>query len=670
MPTKKQKQPKKKETTEESVHEFVTKDITEENKKVKKPKKKQTKKKESKKTEEAPVAAEPETTIEFLDENDKPIEIDQKKIDEQLTEIYENKDGSMPDMSSIQKTHRSRLLRAFTTLLFACLFLGAIAWAGFFIIQPQSSFSQDDVIVSISGEENVDIGEEVRYRIRYRNAQNVPLAQAVLQVRYPEGFVFKESSAEPSKESNDEWALGTLEGHDSGFIDVFGTMYGDVGKRQSFRVFLNYLPANFSSEFQKVASVTTEMKPAPVTVSLDGPKDVAFGAEASYTVQVQQQAGAALQHLAIEIEAPVFRKTDSEPASDQFREDRWTLDADKAEQEVTITGAFNGDFEGDASSIGVRVVGWKDEERKGDGYIFATSSIDVAILRTELSAQLVMNGASGDFDVQPGERLNSSIVVKNVGQSDFEDMQVRLVFETPSADKKSMLYWKDIQDAADGDIVGEQINNDRRRGQITWTKRHVKDLATLSQGDSAVIDVSIPIKNAEQAELEKFAAGDITAYVEIRYDVGDEQKTQSTSPIAMTINSDLAFEIRDEVRSDAQERDVHIINWVLTNQFHGLENLIVTADVYGDITWDESLLSVPAGDVVYDAEKQKITWTIPMMPTEIDTLALQFGLLMNQKNPSQTQLTSKAQLKATDTITKKEIVKIGDEILLGETAGE
>lgn len=665
MPAKKTPKKKAKPAEEAAIHEFVKKDIGDPPKKVVK-KKKAVKKKTTPKKQKSAEAAlpEPTTSIEFYDENDQPIAVDQKKIDKQLTEIYENQDGSMPDMTTIEKKHRGRLVRAFFTLLFACAFLGGVAWLGFFVIQPQSGFSEEDVIVSISGEEHIHIGQQVRYRIRYRNAQSTSLAQAVLQVRYPEGFVFEESSVEPTNGKNDEWSLGTIKGQDSGFIDVFGTMYGDLGKRQSFRVFLNYLPANFSSEFQKVAHVTTEIESTPVKVSVTGPEDVAYGAETTYEVTVSKDGDIAVATLALELEHGAFRKTDSEPASDQFEETRWTLGSFEEETKVSITGAFNGEGEYDRAPLAVRVIGWKDESGREDPFVLATTSLDVAVLRTELSAQLVMNGSSADFDVQPGERLNTSIAIKNVGQSTFENMRVRLVFETPSAKNKSMLYWQDIDDPADGNIVGEQVNKDRRRGLVTWDKTHVTALRSLSPGDSALIDMSIPIKTMDQADLTAFASGAITAFLEVRYDVDDKQESLSTTPLTMTVNSDLAFEVRDDVREDAQGRDVHIINYVLTNQFHGLENVELTADVYGDVTWDESLLQVPAGDLTWDADAKKITWKIPLLPAEVDTVSLQFGLLMNSDNPTQTRLTSKPQLVATDSVTGRQLVKIGNEIVL------
>ena len=78
-----------------------------------------------------------------------------KRVNEQLAEIYENTDGSMPDMKHFALRPRRRLLSAAATLIGACLFLGVAAWVGFFVFQPQSGFSEDQLALSIAGDQAV-----------------------------------------------------------------------------------------------------------------------------------------------------------------------------------------------------------------------------------------------------------------------------------------------------------------------------------------------------------------------------------------------------------------------------------------------------------------------------------------------------------------------------------
>jgi len=88
------------------------------------------------------------------------------------------------------------------------------------------------------------------------------------------------------------------------------------------------------------------------------------------------------------------------------------------------------------------------------------------------------------------------------------------------------------------------------------------------------------------------------------------------------------------------------------------------ADIY-NIDWlPETAQVVPAGKFEWDKENTEVVWKIETMPTSVDVLALQFGLVLKNKNPSQTNLTSKVKITAEDTVTGQQIILSGDEVLL------
>lgn len=654
MPLKKKKQASKKETNkdfETESHDFVKKDLElEEEEENIKPKKAKTIKKE----------------LERVQSEKERLAKEEIKIKKELQDIYQNDDGSMPDMSDFKKRKKNRLLSAFFFLLFSCIFLGTVAWVGFFMFQPNLQFVEDDVVLSISGDEAVMAGQEVQYRIRYRNLQNTPLGQANIQIRYPEGFVFVNSSEPASNDKNDEWALGSLGQGDGDYIDIFGRLYGNEGKEQSFRVFLNYKPGNFSSDFQKVATLNTKITDSPVEMQIQGPEEVVPGGEVEFFVQIQAKKDINIENSALILEPGIFSVKSSEPATKEDDLFQWpiTVLADGEEQVFKITGSFspvNGEEEAD---IVFKFVGWKDAERQTEPFVYFTSPVKVKLLKTDLSVNLGINGSLTDLTVQPGEVLNTSIVLKNPGTVALKNVSVSLVYETPSFNKLSMLDWQKIEDGNDGSIYGEQVSEDIRRAIITWDSRHIKQLNNLQPGDEVFIDHSIPFKNSEDIDLTRFKTFMANAVLEVKYKSVSEQKILSSNKINMTVNSDFGFEVRDAVSENSNGKEQHKINWILSNSFHELENIELSVDLYGNIAWQEELLSVPAGDFNFNKAENSITWKIDKMPVSVDVLALQFGLLLNEKNPTQTNLTSKVKIKAHDTVTGLDIIKVGEPILL------
>ncbi len=615
-----------------------------------------------------PAVARPEASYGVVKEKKKKGKrknTDKEKIDNKITEIYENADGSMPDMQHFQKRKRNKFLSALLTLFGSIGLLAVVFWVVFFVFQTETSFSEEDVILSISGEETVVVGEELTYRVRYRNAQNTSLKNVVLQVHYPEGFVFAKSSLEPTGENNDKWDLASLSGQDSGYIDISGRMYGSLDQKQSFRAFLNYTPENFSSEFQKADTVAVGFDEIPIDFVIKHPEEVIIGSEVEIDITADLLLDEPIENLAIEIEDNnIFNKKSSSLESDQFEDFVWSIAKLEDEFNLKVTGSFAKDTNEKTNSIKVKLIGWKDADKTIEPYIYAEKDVEFNFLETNLSANLVINGATKELNVEPGETLNSSVILKNAGDTPLKSVSVRTVFDAPSANKKSILNWSEILDEADGDIVGEQLNNETRRGIIAWDRGEILDLRQLDPGEELIIDFSLPIKSFENTDLSKFTTTNIEATLEVQYELEGEPKIYSSNPIKMKLNSDTEFEVRDEI-GEKKGKEVHTVTWLLTNRFHELSDLRIEADIYGDVSVDKNKIDVPAGEIEYDNENKKLVWTIESMPVSLDVLALQFDIVINGTNPSQTNLTSKVSVQATDVISGERVVEVGDEILLG-----
>ncbi len=588
------------------------------------------------------------------------------RIDEQLTQIYENTDGSMPDMTRFQKRERSRFVRAVSFLVFSCLILGGVAFGGMTLLRSQLGFSERAVSVSISGDESVTVGQEVHYRVRYRNSQSVPLAKAVLQVRYPEGFVFTGSSERPTNDTNDEWVIGAVSAHDSGSIDIHGVLYGDAGNEQSVRAFLNYTPSNFNSEFQSVATLSTLITTGQASVVLKTPADVTVGKEVSFTAVVHRSTTASLP-LALDLNIPQFRVTKSEPSPDAPGGYRWTI-PQATDTTVVVRGIFTSTSDMVSVSPSAQLFVWKDAQKTTQPYLISSSTQTVALLSTTLATAVVINGGSGgDITVQPGEALHSSITVKNTDTVPLSDVEVRMVFDAPSYENKSLLNWAKLQDENNGNVVGEQLTKNQRRGTITWTKKEISALSRLDAGEEIVIDFELPLKGVNDvSDLSLYPSGAIIATTNFRYTRNKTPELFTGAPMTLTVLSDLTLSTEHTV-SARDGKETHTVQWVLNNTFHDLKDIRLEADVYGDVTWLDDVKEVSAGTVEYRPSEKKVVWTIPQMPTSVDVLALQFGILLNAKNPTQTQLMSKVRLKATDTVAGQDIMKAGDEILLSSS---
>lgn len=583
------------------------------------------------------------------------------QISENLTAIYQNQDGSLPDMKNFQKSRRVKIIQAFFRILMIGL-LAVMLASGIIYFTNRNNNQTNDVVLSMGAEESVKIGQSVTFHIRYGNPQSVPISQAVITVRYPEGFVFEKSNIPSTNDAHDEWKLGVLQKNAEGTLDITGRVYGSLNEQQSLRAFMNYLPSNFSSEFQKVATFAYTIQQSPVQIHVTAPPNTSYGATIPVDVTVSHDPDFSFDSLSFVIEPQNgFVKKNSEPLSDQISDMVWTLNSQSSTATIKIQGSFLSQEPSATSSkpMVLKVIGYRTPQKTGNPIVLAETTYLPALVHTALEAKLVINGALADTMVKPGENINASLVLKNTGNSALKNIEVALTLEAPAMGRQSILDWAHIQDSKDGTITGKSLSDTRRQGIVTWNNRQIPELSSLAAGKEVRIDVVLPIKK-DEADAEKYTSWNITATTEAKYEVDGEKSSVNSNAVNLLINSDVALEVRDEVSSDST---IHTVTWLLSNTYHPLRDIELSADVYGDVSFDESKLTVPAGTAAFDKTKKKMKWNIAQMPNGVDVYALQFTLTNNKPNPSQIQLTSKVKVKVVDTVTQKEIILAGDEVL-------
>jgi len=124
-----------------------------------------------------------------------------------------------------------------------------------------------NVILDISGKQQVNSGESLTYNISYRNTSTRPIDNGRIQVKYPEGFEFSNSSPATSL-ANNIWNLSSLTPNQSGQISFQGTMgSARVGQSQSFIV--EFLVPDDSGNYFTQSSVTYDIEIATQPLSVD-----------------------------------------------------------------------------------------------------------------------------------------------------------------------------------------------------------------------------------------------------------------------------------------------------------------------------------------------------------------------------------------------------------------
>lgn len=612
-----------------------------------------------------PATASPkdEPVLENIDEK-----INNLKIEKKLTEIYKDENGQLPDMQQIKIKKSSTFLRGIFTTVIVGGILAAVAWAGFFLLPTsQNKFSDQDISLTLTGPENITVGATTTYNLVIINKQRVDLKNTVLTLRYPEGFVFSTSTASPRNQGKNEWDIGDWPAGIKKEFSITGLSYGTLGNEQSWRVFLNYQPTNFQSEMQKTATLITKINRSPYAINLSGPDRTAAGINTTYTVEIKNENNIWPKQLIVSPTWPTnFSLTTSSLIYDKTN--RWIINTSTSTTSTTNLYKFTfvGKFLDSTTTTlnAVQVSLLLPVEAAANIYEIGSTTITTEIAQTAVSANLAINGATEKLSTKPGEMLNISLVIKNNGKTDLTKGKASISLEGPSYNKLSVLDWANNQEKYNGEIKGEQLSDTLRRGTISWTAKNWPDLTKLKAGKEITVEWQIPMKDAQKIAGYNFGDAPIkaTATVEFTDNTGAVQ-TASSNLITATINSDLSIDIRDVVSDNSDNKEVHNISWVLNNTIHPLKNVLLTAEIYGDVTW-EKIEEAPLGTTKFDTKNKTITWQITDWPESVDVAAWPFKVTLNKKNPTQNMLESKVRVQAEDAVTGEKLDLLGDEIML------
>lgn len=586
------------------------------------------------------------------------------RVNEQLSQIYKNKDGSLPDMTFFQKKERVKVVRAFFTLLFSCLFLLAVVSGGMYFFRSNQNFSAKGVMVSVTGEDDVAAGELMHYRIRYRNDEKIPLAKSKIVLYYPEGFQFKESNVPSSNDKHDEWDLGTLEAGQSGYIDVYGVLYGSIGTERSFRVFLNYTPSNFNSEFQSAGVGKIRITESPVALSITAPSSSVAGQVLPLLFTVTPRtASSSLKNLALVIESSDgFIKKSSDPQSDNFSDLSWTIPVLNSEKSILVNAAISLPAGVKEYDLKAKIVGWTDDARQGSGFVLTEKSSVITFEESQFSVDFSINGTANNFSISPSEVLKPVIRIHNNAATAISNIRASVSFEAPSFENKSILDWAVLDDKNKNTISGEQMGPDIRRGVVSWDKSQIAGLSSLSPKGEIPIEFSLPLKARDKISYTSFKESKIRATLEVQYELAGKKQVAVVGPIEITINSDIAVTSRKTGKDLSDGKKQYTFFWDLRNSFHEVKNVEISAEIFGDVLWDEKLQKAPFGNANFDAASKKLTWKIDTLPASAGVQTLQFGFVRKSFNPSQVLMMSKIKVIGKDVVTGKDLILLESEI--------
>ncbi len=569
-----------------------------------------------------------------------------KDISNGLKEIYQD-DANNMNIGNIVKDKRSGLMFWFFNILLFLFLVVAVGGAGFYYMN-YSEDSAKDVLFTVENNKSVMINEDFFYTIKYENPTNIILSDVVINVEYPDNFIFADSVPKKDKDiaNKSVWNIGKILPNSSGEIKIKGKI---INKNKSNILFAEmiYNPSNFSGNLKKEISSHIILKDNNWQWDADIPAIILVGETKKMQFGFNLDNGEYLHNFIIDINKPKgmrimnikainnsqggsIRKLNIDSGVDKNQVESWEVSNLSSKNKFEIEFKFDSK-PGDNKDIEFN---FKKEEN-GTEYVFFKKSEELEVVKSDLDLTLVINGTSEDKPVNFGERLNYSVNYTNKGETPLENVSIMVVLDS------NFLDWTTLKDENFGTEKGNTL---------VWGKNEISKLGMLEVNETGVINFSIDVapfvadNNISDKEflIKSYARFNIRADISSSTVVDDVDNVtdndHQSNTIINKINSDLT--LSEEIRYfDKNNIPVGVgplppkvdtktsfkVYWTLKNNLHELDNIKVKTELPNYVKWNKKQRT-SVGDISYNSEDNTVTWNVGRLPLAVYRADAEFSI--------------------------------------------
>ena len=512
-----------------------------------------------------------------------------------------NKTNESNFLVSFFLKYKKHLIVSLALLIFIFLIVSCfMLWRGL------TSFDIDNVKLEINGPERIISGEEVIYKVKYKNNTKLPLKNIRLVFRYPEGSI--RSSGDNLIESVD---LVNLEAGQENQVEFPVRIIGLKDEIKKVSVELNYKPGKITSVFNNSSEFSSEIISVPLILNFDIPKELVDGQSFEFSLKFLNQSDISFDNLQIKLSYPSgFNFELSEPQA--LKDDNiWFIDKIEAGEEVEIF--INGDIHGAEGEVKP----FKAQAGILDNNQFIPYSESINSLKissSPLSAIQTVNDSS-NYVAEAGERLKYQINYKNTTGVGIRSVVITSKLEGNALDYTTL------------DLKNGSFDEDSQT--IIWKASNLPELEFLSPGQEGKINFSIKVK--KQLPINNY--NDKNFEITNKVEVDSLQAPLSLKDINIIGKSEFSIKVKSQLTIQTQayynddlisnsgptppkvgQTTTYTIKLRLINSSNDLDDVKVEAFLPPHVKWIGNF-KPSSSDLEYNYNNGQFVWNVGDLPS-------------------------------------------------------
>lgn len=475
-------------------------------------------------------------------------------------------------------------------LLFAVLILTVVGY----VLFQRNVYSKEVLKLEIIGPQEISLGEETEYVVKYKNNGDFRLENPTLLFEPPAFSVKDDKIYQKEILTSDKLGGAIYPGEERTFSFKM-KLIGKEGDPKIAKATLNYQPKNLKVTYESATSFTTVIKSVPLTFEFDLPSKLETDKNFNFRLNYSSNIPWLLTDLRVQVEYPSgFEFVESLPKS--LDKTEWAIPVlNKNEAgSIDVTGRLSGNI-GDAKIFRAKLGVWKD----GEFTLLKEIEKGVEIQKPSVSIRQEING-NPKYVAKPGDWLHYEIFFQNI-----------------SGEDRYNLY---MINKLDGDLFDFNAIK--------------SETGSFEQGDNSIIfDWR---KNSKLQYLAPMEEGKAEFWIKLKDDLSQIKKPslsnrvmvgQATQYFTTKISSKLELVQKvyymDEIFGNTgpippavSETTTYTITWQAKNYYSDVKNVVATAMIPRNVKFTGQIFpEQQTGKLIYDQESGKLTWNIGDLKT-------------------------------------------------------
>src|SRR3989344_2144918 len=492
-------------------------------------------------------------------------------------------------------------------------FILTLGYAAYVFFAGGNTVSNDNIDISILGNNFTAGGEELPLIVGITNKNNSPLDLVDLVVEYPKG-----PSADLSSDTERlRVSLGTIPAGAIRNENLKVVLFGEQGSIRPLKISIEYRVAGSNAIFVKDKLFEVNINSAPINLSVDAPFEITPNQDVVLNIKETLNATKEEKKIILRVDYPVgFSFIKAVPAP-SFSNNVWSLGdlAPGVEHSVVITGKMIDVFDGEEKTFNISTGSQSEKDKYVIGTVFNSIKNTIMIKRPFVEANLFVNGVSQrEYAIDVRTPIIAEIRYVNNLNTKINDLRIEVKISGNAFDRKTIRAPRGFYDSS--------------KDTITWDQNSQSELREVNPGDSDSVTFSVfplPLYSAVEGILSDPSI-DIKVNIFGKQDAGGfaVNEINDSSSAIIRIISDIGFSAKALYYSGpfantglippkTEQTTTYTIVWTLSNTANNISRAQINSTLPPWVNF-AGAFSPADENLTYNPSTKGIVWNVGKIP--------------------------------------------------------